>query len=46
VAALALWFALLLIPVAVAAVVIAWLAFRYQVWKAGRSSGGRSVWRR
>jgi len=46
VAALALWFALLLIPVAVAAVVIAWLAFRYQVWKASRSSGGRSVWRR
>ncbi len=36
VAALALWFALILIPVAIAAGVIAWLAFRYQVWKAGR----------
>ncbi len=46
VAALALWFALLLIPVAIAAGVIAWLAFRYQVWKAGRGSGGRNVWRR
>jgi hypothetical protein len=37
VAALALWFALLLIPVAIGAGLIAWLAFRYQLWRAGRS---------
>ncbi len=35
VAALALWFALILIPVVVVAGLIAWLAFRYQVWRAG-----------
>lgn len=36
VAAFALWFALILIPVVVVAGAIAWLAFRYQVWRAGR----------
>ena len=46
VAALALWFALLLIPVAIAAGLIAWLAFRYQLWRAGRSPAGRNLWRR
>jgi hypothetical protein len=47
VAAFALWIALILIPVAVAAAVIAWLAFRFQIWRAGRSVGGqRNVWRR
>jgi fatty acid desaturase len=35
IAALALWFALILIPIVVLAAVIAWLAFRYQVWRAG-----------
>ncbi|HME23152.1 MAG TPA: hypothetical protein VKI44_17775 [Acetobacteraceae bacterium] len=35
-AALALWFALILIPVMVVAGLIAWLAFRYQVWRAGQ----------
>jgi hypothetical protein len=35
VAALALWFALILIPVVLVAGLIAWLAFRYQVWRAG-----------
>jgi hypothetical protein len=34
VAALALWFALILIPVMVVAGVIAWLAFRFQLWRA------------
>jgi hypothetical protein len=43
-AAVALWFALVLIPVAIGAGLIAWLAFRYQLWRAGRSGGGRS-WR-
>ena len=36
-AAFALWFALVLIPVAIVAGLIAWLAFRYQVWRAGKS---------
>jgi fatty acid desaturase len=35
-AAFALWIALLLIPVVVVAGLIAWLAFRYQVWRAGQ----------
>jgi fatty acid desaturase len=37
VAAFALWFALILIPVVALAGLIAWLAFRYQVWSAGMS---------
>jgi hypothetical protein len=37
VAAIALWFALILIPVVILAAAIAWLAFRYQVWRAGGS---------
>lgn len=37
IAALALWFALILIPVVLLAAVIAWLAFRYQLWRAGAS---------
>ncbi len=44
-AAFALWFALVLIPVAIVAGLIAWLAFRYQVWRAGRP-GARTPWRR
>ncbi len=44
-AAVALWFALVLIPVAIGAGLIAWLAFRYQLWRAGRSPGNRNVWR-
>ncbi len=36
VAAFALWFALILIPVVVVAGLIAWLALRYQVWRAGQ----------
>ena len=42
VAALALWFALILIPVMLVAGLIAWLAFRYQLWRAG---GSRGSWR-
>ena len=37
-AALALWFALILIPIVLVAGLIAWLAFRYQVWRAGRGA--------
>jgi hypothetical protein len=44
-AAFALWFALILIPVVVLAALIAWLAFRYQVWRAGASSR-RDPWQR
>lgn len=40
-AAVALWLALVLIPVALAAAVIAWLAFRFQSWRAGRSVGSQ-----
>jgi fatty acid desaturase len=43
VAAFALWLALILIPVVLVAGVIAWLAFRYQVWRTGASRG---PWRR
>lgn len=34
VAAFALWLALILVPVVVVAGLIAWLAFRYQLWRA------------
>ncbi len=44
VAALLLWFALLLVPVVIGAALIAWLAFRYQLWRAGQTRG-RDVWR-
>ena len=37
-AALALWLALILIPVVMLAGLIAWLAFRYQLWRAGRGA--------
>jgi hypothetical protein len=46
VAAFALWIALIILPVAFAAGVVAWAMFRYRVWKAQRSMAGqRSVWR-
>jgi len=46
-AALALWLALIILPVAIGAAVIAWAIWRYQVWRAGGSIGGsRDVWRR
>jgi hypothetical protein len=46
-AAFALWIALILVPVALLAGVIAWLAFRFQIWRARSSvSGQRDLWRR
>ncbi|MDR3537125.1 MAG: hypothetical protein P4L71_11555 [Acetobacteraceae bacterium] len=45
-AAFALWVALIILPVALGAAVIAYVAFRFQLWRA-RSSGrraGRDVW--
>jgi Flp pilus assembly protein TadB len=34
---LALWFALALIPVAIVAALVAWVAYRFQLWRARRS---------
>ncbi len=45
-AAFALWIALIILPVALGAAVIAYVAFRFQLWRA-RGSGrrtGRDVW--
>jgi hypothetical protein len=45
-AALALWVALLILPVAVGAAVVAWGILRYRIWRAQRSMvGQRNVWR-
>jgi hypothetical protein len=45
-AALALWVALIILPVAFAAAVVAWAMFRYRVWRAQRSVAGQgNVWR-
>lgn len=45
-AAFALWLALLILPVAVGAAAVAWVMFRYRVWRAQRTVGGqRDVWR-
>ena len=41
IAALALWFALALIPLAIGAALVAYLAFRFQLWRAGISLRGR-----
>ena len=44
-AALALWVALLILPVALGAAVIAWAMLRYRVWRAQRSMAGRqNIW--
>jgi hypothetical protein len=42
-AAFVLWFALILIPVVLVAALIAWLAYRYQLWRA-RGSFSRDLW--
>jgi hypothetical protein len=45
-AALALWVALLILPVALGAAVVAWVMFRYRVWRAQQAvAGQRGVWR-
>lgn len=43
VAALALWFALILIPVAVGAALVAYAAFRWRLWRAGRYSAASAA---
>lgn len=35
--ALALWFALILVPVALGAAAVAWFAWRYRLWRARRA---------
>ena len=46
VAAFALWIALLILPVAVGAAVVAWAMFRYRIWRAQRAMGAqRTIWR-
>ena len=40
-AGLVLWAALTLIPVAIAAAAIAWIAFRIQMWRVRRAAAGR-----
>jgi hypothetical protein len=45
-AAFALWLALLILPVAFGAAVVAYVVFRYRVWRGQRGVGGqRNVWR-
>ena len=45
IAALALWLAMLVLPIAVGAAVVAYVIFRYQAWRAQKSLGGqRNVW--
>jgi hypothetical protein len=44
-AAFALWIVLLLIPVAVVAALVAWVALRWQVWRARRTvDTRRDIW--
>jgi len=42
VAALVLWAALLMIPIAIGAALVAYGAFRWQQWRARQAAGGRS----
>jgi hypothetical protein len=45
-AAFALWLALLILPVALGAGIIAWAMFRYRMWRMQRAMAGqRGVWR-
>ena len=45
-AAFTLWLALMILPVAIGAAVVAWVMFRYRVWRARRATGHRqNVWR-
>ena len=45
-AAFALWLALMILPVAIAAAVVAWAMFRYRLWRAQQATvTQRSVWR-
>ena len=44
-AALALWLAMLVLPIAVGAAVIGYIMFRYKMWRAGQLRGDqRNLW--
>lgn len=43
-AALALWLAMLVLPVAVGAAAIGYLMFRYRMWRARQMRGPNAVW--
>jgi membrane protein implicated in regulation of membrane protease activity len=45
-AAFALWIALIILPVAFGAAVVAWAMFRYRVWQAQRSMAAQTGIRR
>jgi hypothetical protein len=46
IAAFALWLALMILPVAVGAAVIAWGMMRYRIWREQRLMGGQQgLWR-
>jgi hypothetical protein len=50
VAALALWLALIILPVAIGAALIAWIVYRYHAWRSagslrGGQVGGRDIYR-
>jgi hypothetical protein len=45
-AAFALWIALIILPVAFGAAVVAWAMFRYRVWRVQRSMGASQNIRR
>lgn len=46
IAAFALWIALTLLPIAIIAGLIAWLAFRFQLWRGRRDDQARrDIWR-
>ena len=45
-AAFALWLALLILPVAIGAAIVAWAMLRYRLWRAQRTVGQQQgVWR-
>jgi hypothetical protein len=45
-AAALLWFAVMLVPVVILAALVAWGAFRYQLWRARHAAAGhKTIWR-
>ncbi len=43
-AALALWIAMLVLPIAVGAAVVGYIMFRYRMWRARQMHGANAVW--
>jgi hypothetical protein len=45
IAAFALWIAVMVLPVAIGAAAVAWMMWRYRVWRAQRAMAGqRGLW--